>query len=121
MRIGGYVKYGGDAGHETRRGIAVRIHPRYSPDTEENDVALILLDRSSTRATIRLPRPSRLPAARFGAQLTAVGWGLLADGGPSARVLQEVCWRVGRGARWPPWAWARSGSLPATQPVLPCT
>ncbi|EFN51693.1 hypothetical protein CHLNCDRAFT_139942 [Chlorella variabilis] len=90
VRIGGYVKYGGDAGHETRRGIAVRIHPRYSPDTEENDVALILLDRSSTRATIRLPRPSRLPAARFGAQLTAVGWGLLADGGPSARVLQEV-------------------------------
>ncbi|KAI3439042.1 hypothetical protein D9Q98_001452 [Chlorella vulgaris] len=90
VRIGGYTKYGPDPGHETRRGISVRTHAQYSTVSEENDVALVLLDRPSTRATIRLPAASTLPAAKFGDSLTAIGWGVVYDGGPSATVLQEV-------------------------------
>lgn len=90
VRIGGYTKYGPDPGHETRRGISVRTHAQYSTVSEENDVALVLLDRPSTRATIRLPAASTLPAAKFGDSLTAIGWGVVYDGGPSATVLQEA-------------------------------
>ncbi|PSC75690.1 transmembrane protease serine 6 [Micractinium conductrix] len=88
VRIGGHSRDGG--GYEQRRGMRTVVHPRYNPKSEENDVALVLLNLPSKKPTIKLPSARPSPAAVPGTMLTAIGWGDLRDGGPSAKVLQEA-------------------------------
>ena len=59
VRIGGFETNGGS--YELRYAIDVAIHSRYDSITEENDIALVLLDRPSKHAPIRLPRRAFLP------------------------------------------------------------
>jgi len=58
VRIGGFAREGGV--FELRRGVRVMVHGQYNPDTEENDVALVLLNRPSTKTPVRLP-PRKAP------------------------------------------------------------
>jgi hypothetical protein len=86
----------------------LRPHPQFSPRTYENDVALILLDRPSAKRPIGLPAASTAPAAPPGQVLTAIGWGLLRQGGPTATTLQQVrCARYGWQSIhcWICWVW----------------
>ena len=74
VRIGGWETNGG--GYELRYAIEVAVHNRYNSRTEENDVALVLLDRPSNQVPIRLPRrafaaPALLPACLPPAALPA--------------------------------------------------
>lgn len=52
VHIGGYSREGSSF---KAQGIRTLVHRRYDPDTQENDVALVLLDRPSTQIPIRLP------------------------------------------------------------------
>jgi secreted trypsin-like serine protease len=66
VRIGGFETNGG--GYELRYAIDVAVHNRYDSRTEENDIALVLLDRPSKQVPIRLPRrasPPLLSACRL--------------------------------------------------------
>lgn len=87
VHIGGYSREGSSF---KAQGIRTLVHRRYDPDTQENDVALVLLDRPSTQIPIRLPLGRPSPAVEPGTLLTAIGFGVLWDHGPPARFLQEV-------------------------------
>ena len=66
VRIGGFETNGGS--YELRYAIDVAVHNRYDSRTEENDIALVLLDRPSKQVPIRLPRrasPPLLSACRL--------------------------------------------------------
>lgn len=95
--IGAYSKTG-DApdSYETRRVIATLVHPKYDPFSHENDISLMLLDKPSTKAPVKLPgyrQKPTLPAAP-GTKLTALGWGywLRNDSSPGEYpdLLQQV-------------------------------
>lgn len=90
LRIGGFEWEGGM--FEQRKAVRVAIHPQYSRKTDENDVAIILLDQRSTKRPIRMPGVRPSPAVVAGTMLMAVGWGKLSagDNAASPRVLQQA-------------------------------
>ncbi|KAL4434005.1 hypothetical protein ABPG75_000446 [Micractinium tetrahymenae] len=77
--------------YEQLQAVAVVIHRGFKSagSDNSNDIALVLLDRPSSKPVIRLPAVlDDLPAA--GTLLTAVGWGKLTEGGANPTVLQEA-------------------------------
>ena len=77
----------GESGH-----LAILTHPNYDDDTDENDVALILLDRPVTDVPlIRLPTMGSDVYERPGAMLVTAGWGTTSSiGTKRPRLLQET-------------------------------
>jgi trypsin len=66
------------------------IHPDYDTDTEDNDYALVFLDRATTENVVfvKLNQDELFPSG--GATSRAMGWGDTSDGGSSSNVLREV-------------------------------
>lgn len=67
------------------------IHPKYDPDTSDFDVALLRLAKASQQQPIEMI-PSGDPdgIATPGTMATIIGWGALAQGGPTSRKLMHV-------------------------------
>lgn len=100
VRVGGYEKDGGK--YERRSAVWAMVHEEYDPSTMLHDVALILLNKPSTKAPVSLqpsgccsgcgsescPKPNLLVPA--GTPVYAIGWGALRSGGPSPAVLHSV-------------------------------
>ncbi|XP_064084517.1 clotting factor G beta subunit-like [Macrobrachium nipponense] len=69
----------------------VRMHERYNSNTQENDIALVRLDRvvafNEFIKPVCLPPEGRSFAGLNG---FVTGWGTIFSGGPTSNVLQEV-------------------------------
>ena len=63
------------------------IHPQYDPSTHEHDVALIKIKSKTTGRVIA--RASADMTVLAGQPLEVTGWGVTAEGGGSAKVLQK--------------------------------
>ena len=63
------------------------IHPQYDPSTHEHDVALVKI-KSKTNGRV-IARASADVAVPAGQPLEVTGWGVTAEGGGGARVLQK--------------------------------
>ncbi|PSC71541.1 Serine ase stubble isoform C [Micractinium conductrix] len=88
VRIGGYEYTGGE--YEARKAVAVLAHEGYDSKVINNDVALILLDRDSSKTPIKLPPSLPSPAVPEGTLLHAIGWGATSDKQDTPYVLQET-------------------------------
>jgi len=82
------VRTTGD-GEQARRGSRIILHPNYSDNTANNDIALLKLDRPMTlNANVQVIGLADLPSA--GSPLTVIGWGTTREGGSGSDVLREV-------------------------------
>lgn len=89
IMIGG-INQNQDQTFEIRNAIAAVIHPRFSlsvTGSMQYDVALILLDRPSTKTPVQLAMPAQQAALPAGASMTVMGWGLLSSGAQNEPVL----------------------------------
>eukprot|EP00095_Tigriopus_kingsejongensis_P010773 maker-scaffold1742_size29367-snap-gene-0.3 protein:Tk10773 transcript:maker-scaffold1742_size29367-snap-gene-0.3-mRNA-1 annotation:"tripsin " len=70
------------------------IHPNYNSKTEDNDFALVKLNRSVSFDSSTVVRPICLPIEDLteseGKSVTVSGWGATSQGGQVSNVLQEV-------------------------------
>ena len=76
------------------RGVSeVIVHPNYNASTRDYDVAFVRLSAPSTRAVVQVASPSG-PSERAlwqaGANVTAIGWGRLSEGGSLSDNLMKV-------------------------------
>lgn len=79
---------------------AVVVHPQYDVRTLENDIALLKLapltasqqrhDRAMHRRVIELPTVDELELAEPYSEVTATGWGRIAEAGPASNMLLYV-------------------------------
>lgn len=74
---------------------SVTIHPGYSADTYDNDIAIITVDGeiefSDRVGPVCLPyQYARQPDYLAGKKVTVLGWGSLFPGGPDSKVLQKA-------------------------------
>ena len=79
---------------------AVVVHPQYDVSTLENDIALLKLepltvrqqqhDRAEHRQVIELPTVDELELAEPYSEVTATGWGRIAEAGPASDMLRYV-------------------------------
>lgn len=133
VRIGGYRRtLDGPADYDLRRTVRTVWHPGfvwgYKPDQLANDVALLVMDRRSTKVPVKLAPYVAKPALPVPAytRLSALGWGWTtpnaSSGGASfAQDLQEVRPRMervpglipGKATRPPRGALGRQHSPPA--------
>lgn len=98
VRIGGYLRTTSNkASYQLRKVVKTVINPRfvtgYVDDNSNNDIALLLLDKPSTKTPIALPpftpKP-KLPLPK-GSTLLTVGWGWTVANRPSeAQKLQQI-------------------------------
>jgi len=76
-------------------GVAsVDVHAAYNPITNQNDVAMLRLDRAAPYQPLRVIDPSETTIWAPGAAARIVGWGATAEGGPPADFLQEADVRI---------------------------
>jgi len=76
-------------------GVAsVDVHAAYNPITNQNDVAMLRLDRAAPYQPLRVIEPSETPIWAPGTVARIVGWGATAEGGPPANLLQEADVRI---------------------------
>ena len=69
----------------------VAVDPRYNPEAQTHDVALVELAEPSMQPTVTLATPADAPTFAPGQPARAVGWGTLRSGGPEAAdVLYET-------------------------------
>ena len=69
--------------------VQVISHEAYNSNTSDSDIALVKLERSSSKTPISLvPASSNLAAS--GNNFTVVGWGLLEEDGMASDALMEV-------------------------------
>ncbi|EFN51681.1 hypothetical protein CHLNCDRAFT_139913 [Chlorella variabilis] len=90
VRIGGWEMYGGQ--YESRYAWYVYTHEAFDPDTNNNDIAVIMLDRPSKKKPIKMVPTKPNPPVKPGSLLYAIGWGQTSNNedaaGPSH--LQQV-------------------------------
>ena len=67
----------------------VLTHNDYNSSTNDNDIALVKLSNSSNQPTVGLINSLDTNASP-GADSTVIGWGAIAEGGPSSPTLQQV-------------------------------
>ena len=69
----------------------MKMHEQYDPQTFENDIAILTLDRNVIFS--KSVQAACLPDSDFdytGTRGTVTGWGTIYFGGPSSNILQEV-------------------------------
>ncbi len=81
-----------------RRSVArIHVHPRFNPDTYDNDLAVLDLANpvtpSATVDIVRVPRQSQT-VAPVGTATTVTGWGRTSQGGTGSRFLREATFPV---------------------------
>ncbi|XP_068215843.1 coagulation factor IX-like [Palaemon carinicauda] len=92
VRLGEYDFSDSSGNRPTDFNVAeVRMHERYNSNTQENDIALVRLDRIVTFSDfikpVCLPPEGR---SFVGLNGFVTGWGTIFSGGPTSSVLQEV-------------------------------
>lgn len=71
------------------RAVEIRVHPRWTPDTEENDLALVRLDHPTVQPS--QPFLSQGTTIAGGTDLVATGWGDQGEGkGDYSEQLRQV-------------------------------
>ena len=71
------------------------VHPQWDPVEQNNDVALLELDRRFNGRTIRIISPSEAERlAAPGVSAIAAGWGLTSEGGRVSNLLRQVALRI---------------------------
>jgi hypothetical protein len=73
---------------------AVDVHAAYNAITNQNDVAMLRLDRAAPYQPLRVIDASETTIWAPGTVARIVGWGATAEGGPPADLLQEADVRI---------------------------
>lgn len=78
-------------GGEKIRVAQAIVHEGYSEQTTDNDIALLRLQRTTTRPKARLVSAADWTSiAKVNLPVTVVGWGATAENGPQSNVLKQV-------------------------------
>ncbi|MFZ7091322.1 serine protease [Primorskyibacter sp. 2E233] len=82
---------GGAATGERVSVARIISHQSYSPDTQDNDIALLKLTRPVEIETTQPATADQFdPAHANGSEVTVIGWGRTSEGGQSTPILREV-------------------------------
>jgi secreted trypsin-like serine protease len=68
----------------------IKVHPKYNSRTSVNDIALIKLAAPVSQRPLPYAGPSSSSLYQVGKKATAVGWGLLSEGGTHPNALYKV-------------------------------
>lgn len=92
VRLGEYdFENEGETEASTYDLASMKMHEQYDPQTFENDIAVLTLDRNVIFS--KSVQAACLPDSDFdytGTRGTVTGWGTIYFGGPSSNILQEV-------------------------------
>ena len=92
VRLGEYdFENEGETESSTYDLASMKMHEQYDPQTFENDIAILTLDRNVIFS--KSVQAACLPDSDFdytGTRGTVTGWGTIYFGGPSSNILQEV-------------------------------
>ncbi|KAL4419228.1 hypothetical protein ABPG77_010670 [Micractinium sp. CCAP 211/92] len=69
-----------EAGYDVRQATRVAVHPAYNASNSQNDIAVVLLDAPSSKATLALPSSSTTSALADGTPVVAIGFGTTSEG-----------------------------------------
>ncbi|KAI7835546.1 hypothetical protein COHA_010551 [Chlorella ohadii] len=78
VHIGRSFTAAAETGYDVRKAVAAALHPQYVQATSANDIALLLLDSSSTKTALQLPSFDLSLAP--GTPVVAVGFGTTSEG-----------------------------------------
>ena len=93
VRLGEYdFETEGETEAQTFNLQSMKMHEQYNPQTFENDIAILKLDRNAVFS--KSVQPACLPVQPnfdyTNTRATVTGWGTIYFGGPSSNILQEV-------------------------------